>query len=177
MLPNYSTVYENTLRKLNSQAYFTKTYHGCKPLHFGTFVLKKNFSYVHFSDKLKPLRIGPYKILDRLSEVTYELLSKYGSTLHVRRNHLILYFPKEPLLYHICVISCASQTQSNLTFQNQLKRQIVTPPLLIWMNRYPTKYHHKNLLYHQQHLITILKLLSQLTAHLSNYMTTHLSKR
>ena len=60
MLQIYSTVYENTLRKINSLAYFTKTYHEGKPLPIGTFVLKRNFTHVHFSDKLKPLRIGPY---------------------------------------------------------------------------------------------------------------------
>ena len=61
--------------------------------------LKRNFTHVHFSDKLKPLRIGPYKILDRLSDVTYALLAQDGSIVHVHRNHLIPYYPKEPLLY------------------------------------------------------------------------------
>ena len=87
MLQIYSTVYENTIRKINSHAYITKTYHEGKPLPIGTFVLKRNFIHVHFSDKLKPLRIGPYKIIDS------------GSTVHVHRNHLIPYYPKEPLLY------------------------------------------------------------------------------
>ena len=64
-----------------------------------TFDLKRNCTHVHFSDKLKPLRIGPYKIIDRLSDVTYELLSPDVSTVHVHRNHLIPYYPKEPLLY------------------------------------------------------------------------------
>ena len=32
MLQLYSTVYENTLRKINSHAYITKTYHEGKPL-------------------------------------------------------------------------------------------------------------------------------------------------
>ena len=99
MLQIYSTVYENTLRKINSHAYNTKTYHEGKPLPIGTFVLKRNFTHVHFSDKLKPLRIGPYKIFDRLSDVTYELLAQDGSTIHVHRNHLIPYYPKEPLSY------------------------------------------------------------------------------
>ena len=99
MLQIYSTVYENTLRKFNSHAYITKTYHEGKPLPIDTFVLKRNFTHVHFSDKLKPLRIGPYKIIDRLSDVTYELLAQDGSTVHVHRNHLIPYYPKEPLLY------------------------------------------------------------------------------
>ena len=99
LLQIYSTVYENTLRKINSHAYITKTYHEGKQLPIGTFVLKRNFTDVHFSDKLKPLRIGPYKIIDRLSDDTYELLSQDGSTIHVHRNHLIPYYPKEPLLY------------------------------------------------------------------------------
>ena len=99
MLQIYSTVYENTLRKVNSHAYIVKTYHEGKPLPIGTFVLKRNFTHVHFSDKLKPLRIGPYKILDRLSDVTYELLAQDGSTIHVHRNHSIPYYPKEPLSY------------------------------------------------------------------------------
>ena len=99
MLQIYSTVFKNTLRKINSPAYITKTYHEGKPLPIGTFVLKRNFTHVHFSDKLKPLRIGPYQIIDRLSDVTFELLSQDGSTIHVHRNHSIPYYPKEPLLY------------------------------------------------------------------------------
>ena len=99
MLQIYSTVYENTLRKINSHAYITKTYQEGKPLPIGTFVLKRNSTHVHFSDQLKPLGFGPYKIIDRLSDVTYELLSQDGSTVHVHRNHLIPYYPKEPLLY------------------------------------------------------------------------------
>ena len=101
MLQTYSTVYYHTLKKLAhiTYAHITKTYHEGKPLPIGTFVLKGHFAHVHFSDKLKPLRIGPYKILDRLSDVTYELLEQDGSTIHVHRNHLIPYYPKEPLLY------------------------------------------------------------------------------
>ena len=99
MLQIYSTVYYYTQKKLNSYAYITKTYHEGKPLPIGTFVLKRHFAHVHFSDKLKPLRIGRYNTLDRSSDVTYELLAQDGSTLHVHRNHLIPYYPKEPLLY------------------------------------------------------------------------------
>ena len=34
--------------KSNSHAYITKTYHDGKPLPIGTFVLKRNFTQVHF---------------------------------------------------------------------------------------------------------------------------------
>ena len=54
MIQIHSKVYENTLKTIiNSHAYFRKTYHEGKPLPIGTFVLKRNFSHVHFSDKLK----------------------------------------------------------------------------------------------------------------------------
>ena len=99
MLQIYSIVHNYTLKNSNSQANTTKTYHEGKPLPFGTFVLKRNFTHGHFSDKFKPIRIGPYKILDRLSDVTYELLSQDGSTFHIHRNRLIPYYPKEPHSY------------------------------------------------------------------------------
>ena len=89
MLQIYTTAIEYTLKKIICTAYITKTYHERKPLPIGTFVLKRNSTHVHFSDKLKPLRIGSSKILDR-SYVTYELLAEDGSTLPVHRNHLHL---------------------------------------------------------------------------------------
>ena len=121
MLQNDSTVYGNSPNKINSHAYITKTFHEGKPLSIGVSVLKQNFSHVHFSDKLKPLRIGPYKILDRLSDVTYELLSQDGSTLHVHRNHSIPYYPKEPLLYkHSCnFMRFSDSTQFDLPKPNK----------------------------------------------------------
>ena len=119
MLQIYSTLYENTLRKINSHVYITKTYHEGKPLPIGTFVLKRNFTHVHFSDKLKPLRIGPYKIIDRLSDVTYELLSKDGSTVHVHRNHLNPSYPKKTLLYPLL--------RSLMRFSDSTQFQITQP--------------------------------------------------
>ena len=92
MFQIYSTVYENILRKINSHANITKTYHEGKHLPIGTFVLKRNFTHVHFSDKLKPL-------MSRKPLFTYELLAQDGSTIHVHRNHWIPYHPKEPILY------------------------------------------------------------------------------
>ena len=52
-----------------------------------------------FLTNSNPFGLDLYKILDRLSDVTYELHAQDGSTVHVHRNHLIPHFPKEPLLY------------------------------------------------------------------------------
>ena len=52
-----------------------------------------------FSKKLKPLRIGTYKILNNLSEETYELLSQDGSTFQTHRTHILPYYPKEPIFF------------------------------------------------------------------------------
>ena len=138
MLQIYSTVYEHTLRKINSHAYITKTCHKGKPLPLGTFVLKRNFTHVHFSDKLKPLRIGPYKIIDRLSDVTYELLSQDGSTIHVHCNHLIPYYPKEPLIYpHLRNFMRFSDT-TQIQLAPPTIMQTVILHLSIQMNHYQT---------------------------------------
>ena len=67
-------------------------YHEGKPLPIGTFVHAISHTYI-------PLTNRPYKVLDGLSDVTYELLAQDGSTLHVHRNHLIPSYPKESLLY------------------------------------------------------------------------------
>ena len=136
MLQVYSTVYYHTLKKLNSYAYITKTYQEGKPLPIGNFVLKRHFAHGHFSDKLKPLRIGPYKIVDRLSDVTYELLAQDGSTLHVQRNHLIPYYPKEPLLYPPLrhVMRFSDSINYDIKTARPVKYANSDTPLLIPMN-------------------------------------------
>ena len=93
------TVYENTKRKNNSFAYFIKTFNNPRPLDIGTFVLKRNFLHVLFSDELKPLRIGPLKIIIKISDFTYEIVNEDGYTSHVHRNHLVPHYPKEPIIF------------------------------------------------------------------------------
>ena len=62
MLQIYPTVYENTLKNQLTRLYY-KTYHEGKPLPIGTFVLKRNVTHVHFSDKLKPFGLDHTKSL------------------------------------------------------------------------------------------------------------------
>ena len=99
MIQIYHTVYENTKRKINSFAYFNKTYYNPRPLDVGTFVLKRNYLHVLFSDKLKPLRIGPFKIINKIPDITYEIVNQDGYTSHIHRNHLVPYYPKEPIIF------------------------------------------------------------------------------
>ena len=63
--------------------------------------------------------IGPYKIIDRLSDVTYELLSQDGSTVQFHRNRLFPYYPKEPLLY--------THLRSFMRFSDSTQFQIQQP--------------------------------------------------
>ena len=44
-----------------------------EPLPPNSFVSHRNFEAVQFSDKLKPLRKGPFKFNIKPTEVTYEL--------------------------------------------------------------------------------------------------------
>ena len=99
MIQIYHTVYENTKRKIVSFAYFNKTYNNPRPLDIGTFVLKRNFLHVHFPDKLKPLRMRPFKIIKKNSDFTYEIVNQDGYTFHIHRNHLVPYYPKEPIIF------------------------------------------------------------------------------
>ena len=99
MIQIYHTVYENTKRKINSFAYFNKTYSNPRPLDIGTFVQKRYFLHVHFSDKLKTLRIGPFKIISKFSDITYEIVNQDGYTSHIHRNHLVPYYPKESIIF------------------------------------------------------------------------------
>ena len=98
MIQIYHTVYENT-KKINSFAYFKKTYNNPRPLDTGTFVLKRNCLHVHFSDKLKPLRVGPFKIISKNYDTTYEIVNQAGYTSLIHRNHLVSYYPREPNIF------------------------------------------------------------------------------
>ena len=97
MLQIHSTVYEHTIRKINSKACFTKTYHESKPFLFGTFVLKRNFSHVHFLTNSN--RFGLYHIKYSINYLMLQRLSQGGSTFHIQRNHLIPSYPEKPLQY------------------------------------------------------------------------------
>ena len=145
----YSTVNYYTVRKINSQAYISKTYHERKPLPLRNFVHRRNFSQNNFSDKLKPLRIGPYKlVLDRRSDVTHELLSQDGSTFHTHRNHLIPYYPKKPLLYpHLRNLS-VFRSPFKIIFQNPINKQIMTLLRLTQMIHFPMIHLHKKISLH-----------------------------
>ena len=60
---------------------------------------KKIFSKCHFSDKLKPLTIASFKIINKISDITYEIVNQDDYTSHIQRNHLVPYYPMEPIIF------------------------------------------------------------------------------
>ena len=48
---------------------------------------------------MKPLRIGPFKINNNISDITYEIVNQDGYTSHIHRNHLVPFYPKEPIIF------------------------------------------------------------------------------
>ena len=99
MLQIYSKVYQNALKK-NSLAYTMQNSPNLDTsLPLNLFVLHRNFEVVQFSDELKPLRDGPFKIVNQPTEVTYEFLTQDGLTFHTHRNQLVPYYLQEPLLF------------------------------------------------------------------------------
>ena len=95
MIQIYHTVYENTKRKINSFAYFNEIYNNPRPLDIGTFEPKRNFLHVHFSDKLKPPRIGSFKIVNKFSDITHEIVNQDCYTSHIQRKFHFLKNPAE----------------------------------------------------------------------------------
>ena len=99
MIQIYHTVNENTKRKKSIHLLISikhnhvlfKTSIKPRPLDIGTFVLKRNFLHVHFSDKFKPLRIGPFKINNNTSDIMYEIVNQDGYTSHIHGNHSVPY--------------------------------------------------------------------------------------
>ena len=68
----YSTVHRHIKNKLKSQTSTFETTH-LKQLPLNTFVFHTNFKPFKVSQKLKHLRLGPYKILEHLCDGSYEL--------------------------------------------------------------------------------------------------------
>ena len=48
---------------------------------------------------LKPLRSGPFEIIGKISDITHETVNQDGYTSHIHRNHLVPYYPKEPIIF------------------------------------------------------------------------------
>ena len=111
----------------NSFAYFNKTYNNPRPLDIGTFVLKRNFFHVHFSDKLKPLRIGPFKIINKISDVTYEIPNQDCYTSHIHGNHFVPYYPKEPIIFPFIQNHKPHFADNNTETNNQSTNDSINP--------------------------------------------------
>ena len=128
MIQTYHTVYKNTKRKNNSFAYFNKTYNNPRPLDIGTFVLKRKFLHVHFSDKLKPPRIGPSKIINKISDITYEIVNQDGYTSHIHRNHSVPYYPqKKPSIFPFIQKFNPHSTDNNTDNNNSSTNDSINP--------------------------------------------------
>ena len=160
----YHTVYENTKGNFNSMAYFNKTYNNPRSLDIGTFVLKRNFLHIHFSEKLKPLRIGPFKIMNKFSDITYEIVNQDGYTSHIHRNHLVPYYPKEPIIFLFLqqnnphsIDNKYNDSDLNAPLQSYLMKnnQLTTtsPHIQILIKK---RLYHPQLIPNQNHLVNIL---------------------
>ena len=67
-----------------------------KPLEKNTFVLITNQQQIDgVSNKLLPLKTGPYLIIDKPTETTYILKDNNKEYITTHRNHIVPYYPKE----------------------------------------------------------------------------------
>ena len=91
--------------------------------------LKRNFLHVHFSDKLKPLTIGPFKIIIKISDITYEIVIQDGYTSHIHRNHLVPYYPKEPIIFLFIQKNNPHSTDYNNDNHNSSTNDSINPSM------------------------------------------------
>ena len=75
-----------------------------KPLSLIFFVFQKDFNAVHVSDKLKSFREAPFKNINEPTEVTHELLTQVGNTIHTHRHLTLPYYPKKPCFFPDAII-------------------------------------------------------------------------
>ena len=83
MLQLRSKIYQYALKKLNSLSNTmqdTPNLDEATPLK--SFVFYRKFKAAHFCDKLKKVRNGPFNIIIKPTEVTYELLMQDRKTFH-----------------------------------------------------------------------------------------------
>ena len=48
---------------------------------------------------MKPLRIGPIRIIIKTSDITYEIVNQDDYTSHIHTNHFVPYYPEEPIIF------------------------------------------------------------------------------
>ena len=71
----------------------------CKDLPKDSLVLLTNFKInLGTSEKLNPIKVGLYKIVALVYQVTYRLRDIHNVQRDVHRNHLIPYYPKSIFL-------------------------------------------------------------------------------
>ena len=49
--------------------------------------------------RMPPLRIGPFKIINKISDITIEIVNQDGYFSHMQRNHSVPFYPKEPIMF------------------------------------------------------------------------------
>ena len=80
--------FTDTLRKkfLDYKMQDTRNFDNPQPIN--SFVLHRNVKIIPFSDKIKPLRNGPFKFNNNPTDVTHKKLTQERKTLYTRRKKL-----------------------------------------------------------------------------------------
>ena len=67
----------------------------CRPLPINSFVLLTNFNlHREASNKLQPLKVGPYKVVALVDQETYRIRDVNNVQRDIHRTHLIPYYPR-----------------------------------------------------------------------------------
>ena len=97
---HYNETYQTMKKILQNRRRLTdemnRRFRTAKPLEKNTFVLLTNQQQIDgASKKLLPLETGPYLIIDKPTETTYNLKDNNNEHITTHRNHIVPYYPKE----------------------------------------------------------------------------------
>ena len=97
MLQIYSKVYQYALKNNFPCIYKAKFTLFAKNITTIFICFTPKFEAVQFLDKLNQLRSGPFKIVNKPTEVTYEILTQNGRTIHTQKKSFDSSYPTELL--------------------------------------------------------------------------------
>ena len=96
----HSEIYNEVHNYLNQnkhlRSFINRRFGTASPLKINTYVLTVNkTTQLGISKKIQPQRIGPYKIIDTPTLVTYKLEDFSGKQITRHRSNIVPYYPKE----------------------------------------------------------------------------------
>ena len=123
----YFQVFSDSVQRQNINEQINSRFTPASDLKIGTFVVIPNFNTQKgISEKLQPLRKGPYQIIAKPTDVTFKITDSDQKEIVQHRNNLLPYYPKEYALRELTQLysfTGLKVIQNNPHTENETKEQ------------------------------------------------------